>query len=119
MRNWLGQDILPGAVVYRGARRGNSSEYKLGVVEYLGDNGSARVHYKYESGYAYKSSPKQYIHGIPKEINSKGNPAVDSLILMDDNVLARMDQTMFWIKKWQDDPLMTQADLRGVLDTLI
>ncbi len=37
MRNWLGQDIQVGSVVYRGARSGNTSEYKVGLVTKLNE----------------------------------------------------------------------------------
>lgn len=32
MKNWLGQDIEVGSIVYRGAREGNTSSYKVGRV---------------------------------------------------------------------------------------
>ena len=39
MRNWLGQKIIVGDVVGRGARSDNTSEFKLGVVDTIDDKG--------------------------------------------------------------------------------
>jgi len=120
VRNWLGQDIVPGSVVYRGARQGNGSDYKVGVVESVDESqGTARVVYKYTLGSTYRITPDRESAWGPVELDSKGSPSINSLIVLSDNDLARLDQARFWMLKWKSDPSMTKAELRAVLDTLI
>lgn len=38
MFNWLGQDIVPGVYVYRGAREGNYSSFKMGRVRKVNED---------------------------------------------------------------------------------
>lgn len=120
MRNWLGQDILPGSVVYRGAREGNSSSYKVGVVESIKD-GKARVHWQYEPGWAWRRTAagvNERVYDVPNTMNSKGNPAVDSLILMDEIVMSRLEEACKLIERWKQDDQMRASDLRFALDNL-
>jgi len=49
MQNGWGQEIKVGDVVYRGARQGNSSEYKLGVVQSVNPGKNPRVKWIFES----------------------------------------------------------------------
>lgn len=52
MRNWLDQDIKVGSVVYRGARDGNTSEFKVGKVLKVDEvKGTVRVAWEYQPGY--------------------------------------------------------------------
>lgn len=87
MRNWLGQDIQTGSVVYRGAREGNSSSYKVGVVERLNEEkGTARVNWKYQPyGYHWRkdaSGNNERVKAVGS-MNSAGSPDIDSLVLVD------------------------------------
>lgn len=48
MKNWLGQDIQKGDVVYRGARDGDSSSFRIGIVDLVREEkGSARVEWRW------------------------------------------------------------------------
>ncbi|ASR84803.1 hypothetical protein SEA_HURRICANE_58 [Mycobacterium phage Hurricane] len=77
--NWAGQDISPGAVVWRGARDGNLSAFKVGVVEAVGvQPGKATVRWVAEQGWG----------GDARLLNSTGRPAVDSLALLDPSTLS-------------------------------
>lgn len=76
MKNWIGQEIEVGSVVWRGARSGNTSSFKVGrVIEYKpGDR--PRVHWLYEQGgWPYESEPRS--------ISTLGSPSVHSLALVD------------------------------------
>ncbi|ASR85261.1 hypothetical protein I5H06_gp43 [Mycobacterium phage SirPhilip] len=77
--NWAGQQIEPGAVVWRGARDGNLSSFKIGVVEAIGvDPNKARVRWVAEAGW----------RGDARLINSVGRPSIDSLALVDPSTLS-------------------------------
>ncbi|QXO13987.1 hypothetical protein SEA_ILLUMINE_62 [Mycobacterium phage Illumine] len=53
--NWAGQQIEPGAVVWRGARDGNTSSFKVGrVVSVDDDKETARVQWVAEQGYRHE-----------------------------------------------------------------
>lgn len=104
MRNWLGQDVVPGAVVYRGARDGNTSTYKIGVVESIA-GGKARVHWQYEPGRVWRNTgqpgqTRDYVSAV-HEMNSKGNPSIDSLILMDEDYLEYCKEVVKLTEDWR------------------
>ena len=50
MQNWLGQEINVGDYVYRGARDGNSSTFKIGLVVAERDD-KVRVLWLFEDGW--------------------------------------------------------------------
>lgn len=84
MRNWLGQKIAVGDVVGRGARDGNSSSFKLGVVDAIDDKG-VRVHWLYEKCVRWvrdsRLDSKDLGRAIvvPCRLDVKGRPDIDSL----------------------------------------
>ncbi|QFG09445.1 hypothetical protein I5H08_gp042 [Mycobacterium phage Yuna] len=75
--SWAGQQIEPGAVVWRGARDGNTSTFKIGRVLAC-DGGKARVQWVAEQGWG----------GDARLLNSKGSPSIDSLALIDPATLS-------------------------------
>lgn len=84
MKNSWGQELEIGSVVYRGARLGNGSEYKLGVVCNI-KNGKATVEWKYTANSRWINVdgelvvvPYLYEHRA-----SKGTPSIESLIVVD------------------------------------
>lgn len=104
MKNWLGQDIEVGTVVYRGARLRNGSEYKVGVVSSIKDGNKVQVEWKYEHGNLWDlidtgqkwsngttRYDRQFVAHVPYPMNSKGNPNPESLIVLDDSYLLRLD----------------------------
>jgi hypothetical protein len=82
MKNCWNQEILPGDLVYRGARQGNSSEYKIGIIEHMKPGKNPRVKYIFEqSGTWIKIAGLSYWIPYPKKLESSfGSPASDSLI---------------------------------------
>lgn len=86
MFNSWGQELKVGSVVYRGARQGNSSEYKVGVVESLKPGKPPRVKWQFESSTKWIrvdgeqiSVPSIYKMSRP----SSGSPSIDSLVVVD------------------------------------
>lgn len=56
LTNWLGQDIEAGTYVYRGAREGNSSSYKIGQVRRVNlQSGKATVDWAAEAPFRDKT----------------------------------------------------------------
>ena len=89
IKNWMGQEIEEGSYVYRGARDGNSSSYKVGKVLYLTpEKGTARVEWLYypSSKWVQTGTDRRdghWIDVIGKDQNSsKGSPSINSLILI-------------------------------------
>lgn len=86
MRNSWGQEINVGDVVYRGARRGNSSEYKVGVVQSLNPGKNPRVKWVFQSSVKWIHVDGDYVTtpSIYKPISSgASSPSLESLIVVD------------------------------------
>ncbi len=57
MKNWLDQEIAVDDIVYRGARDGNSSSFKIGkVVKLSADKGTARVEWIMDQHVAWQTN---------------------------------------------------------------
>lgn len=101
MLNWLGQDIQPGDIVYRGARQGDGSSFRVGEVKKINEESrkvtvkwtwegstlsvchapsTADYREKYESTYTLPG-------GTENEFPSAGSPTIDSVIKIDPSVL--------------------------------
>ena len=92
MLNWLGQDVKVGSVVFRGARQGNSSSHKIGVVESINEKTrKARVAWKYECGgqWIRPDGDKMYFVESPYKLSgkSKGSPDVGPLVVVPHGLL--------------------------------
>lgn len=111
MRNWLGQEIIPGAVVYRGARDGNSSSFKVGVVRTVDeDKRTARVDWKFQpGGWWYRKdaagNQERLTSGVTA-IQGSGSPAIGSLVLVDVN-LGILQEKYELAKEWRDSEMPT------------
>lgn len=93
MRNWLGQLLVEGAPVYRGARQGNSSEFKVGVIQKLHeDKGKVTVKWLWECGYHWVQG--SHLPNVPQKAGwgenaSVGTCAKDSVVVLDEKTFAR------------------------------
>lgn len=88
MRNWLGQDINVGDLVYRGARNGNSSEFKIGEVTRTTDMGVVRVHWLFKQTSKWVAvNNNNVLRYYSKSIDSSGSPNINSLVKIDRSVL--------------------------------
>ena len=96
MKNWIGQTIRVGDVVWRGARDGNSSSFKVGKVIVSTDE-KITVNWLYEYGWAYLKGPTGNDHIVmPRAINSKGTlKDPNSLVVIHPDLLA-------YAKLWSD-----------------
>jgi hypothetical protein len=97
VKNWLGHDIVEGAVVYRGGKKGTSSSFRIGVVDLLReDKATARVEWKWESGMRhiwfgekyYDRDPRNYrVYGPHKSHTQRTSYGINDLVRVDDNML--------------------------------
>jgi hypothetical protein len=74
--NFMGQKINPGDYVFRGARSGNTSEFKMGRVVDVKPDGSVRVHWLVGPGGFWFVDPvtqKRHMRsGLPHTLDSYG-----------------------------------------------
>lgn len=126
MRNWLGQDIQVGSVVYRGARAGNTSSFSVGVVSRLDeDKGKVRVDWKYgPSNYIWrKRNPTDRAEwldvGIPGRLQGSGSPGIDSVVLIDVD-FDLLEDKLRLAERWKEYELTTQeiTDMCASLDSM-
>lgn len=85
MLNTWGQEISIGSVVYRGARSGSSSEYKIGVVQSFSKD-KPRVNWLFaNSGRWLNIGGKKQYHPHPYalETGSYGTLSIESIVLVD------------------------------------
>lgn len=89
MHNWAGQEIKVGSIVWRGARAGNTSDFKIGVVSDVSPHGDkVRVQWKFTEGFWWrvkKHMPEHLWRPLPNvtRIKSSGSPSIDSLAVID------------------------------------
>lgn len=91
--NWLGQEIKLGSLVYRGAREGNTSSYKVGVVEKItrrtepkfGSEYFLRVNWRFAPGLWFYSSGVKSENVVYRQ-NTYGNPDLNTCVLVPDSV---------------------------------
>jgi hypothetical protein len=114
VKNWLGQTLDVGSPVYRGARQGNSSEYKVGIIESI-SNGKARVAWKFELGILWETVDRgaKYADGsirydrdfvayVPRKLDSKGSPGLDSLVALEPVVYQRLEAIYALVEEWNE-----------------
>lgn len=115
VENWLGQKIRVGDWVYRGAREGNGSSFKIGKVDRITD-GRVRVRWHFIPGFfgdIKKYFPRERWDGLVEvqKVNTVGSPAVESLVILDNVDTDRLENDA---NRWG----MLQAELRNrQLDT--
>ena len=78
--NWLGQELTVGSKVYRGARDGNTSSFKVGVVTKLEP---FTVNWLFEPGWK----------GLAISRSSTGRPSPGTVVLVDDETWDRLNET--------------------------
>ena len=81
MKNWLGQDIVEGTLVYRGARHGDSSSFRVGRVVGERNNNKVRVTWLLEPNhYDYPHLP-EHLKGLRfGSANNESTVDVDTVI---------------------------------------
>lgn len=104
MKNWLGQEILKGDVVYRGARDGDSSSFRIGVVDLVRhEKGTARVEWRWVGSTSgvwdarnydtHWEDPNRYsVSGPDKYSGGKGTSDVNTLVKMDSGMLEYLNK---------------------------
>lgn len=92
MKNWLGQDINTGDYVYRGARDGNSSSFKVGRVHSV-DNNVVAVVWLYRPRGEWVGG--EYVN-LPERLGgSIGRPDADTLFRIPDDEARRITE---WVE---------------------
>ena len=93
MINWLGQEIKVGDIVYRGARDGDSSSFKIGtVIKVYPDKQKARVEWSVEQrGQCpeYGEPPEYGAYKLQNE--SIGICLIHTLFLCPDDFIDKLD----------------------------
>lgn len=99
MRNWLGHDIVEGAIVFRGGRQGDSSSFRVGQVDGIDEaKGKARVQWHWIPGSRYiwdsdqfkypSEDPNRYtVRGPSKAHTQRTSYPVDDLVRIADDTL--------------------------------
>jgi hypothetical protein len=114
MKNWLGQDIVEGDVVYRGAREGDSSSFRIGIVDLIRDEKrTARVIWHWVGSstgvwnrnlfQGHYDDPKRYtVPGPHAYRGSKGTSSIDTLVKMDPAMLKSVTKRAAMIEAARD-----------------
>lgn len=106
MRNFLGQAFSPGDYVFRGAREGNSSSFKFGIVEKV-TTGSIGVNWLYRPGAFWFDDPatgkRRWIEGFVYKMDSFGTTKdPNSLFVVDANTASGIVHYCdYWIQEGQ------------------
>ena len=121
MRNCWGQKIEIGSVVYRGARQGNSSEFKLGTVESI-KNRKPRVKWMFESGTRWiridgEMATIPYVYKMRRE--SFGNPSVEGLVVVDMNLEELERQSQFFSTLDRESEFRSWQEYEDVLESIL
>lgn len=95
--NWLGQEIKKGTPVYRGARDGNSSSFKVGVVKavYVKEEHGGSLHFTAKVEWAFEPGVRWDINkyeNYVRRIASVGYPSIDSIVVIDVDTYLRLDK---------------------------
>lgn len=86
LKNWAGQEITVGDIVWRGARDGNTSSFKIGqVVALNAEKNTAKVRWFAEPGVKWVDGK---LIDIIVTKNSTGSPSINTLALIDEMDLA-------------------------------
>ncbi|AOZ63721.1 hypothetical protein SEA_WEASELS2_136 [Rhodococcus phage Weasels2] len=89
MINWLGQEIKVGDIVYRGARDGDSSSFKLGtVIKVNPEKETARVEWNVEQQKRIRDDRKSYdTYAVMFKYESVGTCSIHTLFLCPGNFI--------------------------------
>lgn len=115
MKNWLGQDIREGDVVYRGARQGDTSSFRIGIVDLVReDKGTARIEWKWVGSTTgvynrikytrFYDDPDSYtVPGPHAYSGGKGTSSVDTLVRMEPEMLDYLNKRAAVIEAARDN----------------
>lgn len=120
MKSWLGQQIKPGDIVYRGARDGTTSTFKIGIVEYVKES-TARVAWKYRQSWEWITpidGSTRYFVNYGEEMSSMGSPSLDSLVVVDQSMLDFQKHRIDAIKVAQELGIC-RADIETFIESFI
>lgn len=119
MKNSWGQELTVGAVVYRGARDGNSSEYKVGVVQSLKVGKPPRVKWMYEASVRWIRVDGEQVRvpSLWKMTNSSGSPSLESLIVVGLDIEELERQAQFYKSFDADMDFSSMQEFEHALET--
>jgi hypothetical protein len=117
--NWIGHDIVVGSVVFRGGRQGDSSSFRVGVVDDIDESkpkpvlvnwrfeGSHRTIWFETNGSRWGRDPRNYtVIGPHKSTTSRTRYSVHDLVRLEDHRIGYLEYR---------DALCTAAQKLGVL----
>lgn len=118
MKNSWGQTLKVGDVVYRGARQGNSSEYKVGVVESLKPGKPPRIRWKYEASIQWIRIDGEQLR-LPSlwKMDSAGSPSIESLVVVDLDIEELERQAQFYKSIDRDVNFSSMQEFNHALET--
>lgn len=85
VRNWLGQLISVGDTVYRGAREGDGSEFRVGVVTGFSRGKTLRVRVQWHHRYRWSS---------PGTLDIESTVELNSVVVISDEVLQNLNNSV-------------------------
>ncbi|QGH76420.1 hypothetical protein SEA_DAUBENSKI_124 [Streptomyces phage Daubenski] len=103
MKNWLGHDIVVGAIVFRGGRQGDSSSFRVGIVDDFDTSKArpARVDWRFDAGTrriwfgetAWERHPDDYsVMGPHKSSTQRTRYEINDLVRLDNDQLEYLEQ---------------------------
>lgn len=101
MKNWLGYDIVEGAVVFRGGKQNDNSTFRVGVVDnVIDEKAKARVvwHWEgslrtiYHGAYNYHDTNRYVVPGPHKSTTRTTVYGINELVRLDDSVLEYLEK---------------------------
>ena len=103
MKNWLGHDIQVGTVVFRGGRQGDSSSFRVGIVDDFdtSKDRQARVTWLWESGWrtiwfgesAWERDKRNYrVRGPNKSTTARTRYEINDLVKLEDGMLEYLER---------------------------
>jgi len=119
MKNVWGHTIEVGSLVYRGARCGSSSEFKIGVVESMKPGKNPRIHWLFEqSGKWFWIENERVWYAYPEKLeNSFGSPAPEGLVLIDVDLEELERQSGFFNELNYESKFVTQEQFDNAFDS--
>jgi hypothetical protein len=119
--NWLGDEFEVGDWVFRGARDGNSSSFKVGQVVKVDDKG-VRIHWKYEPAHVWTTKHTSSIRAVSR-LDNYGRPDVNSLVKLRSTIELRLEAQARALDTLSSIPLeqrmeMTIEDIRMLFNNV-
>lgn len=121
MKNSWGQEISNGTLVYRGARLGNGSEYKLGEVVSIKD-GKPRIKWLFRANTRWINVDGNLV-SVPYvyEVNGGGlgTPSVEGLVVVDFDIEELRRQVSFHNSIDRDVRFRDKNEYEEALDSYV